>query len=96
MNELTAEELTILIEACDSWIEKDMPGQMMGDLFEAVFLNKNADPESKNKYKSERDERLAKQALAKELRREQATILKAKLTMQRRALRVSQEHSEVA
>jgi hypothetical protein len=81
--DLTHEDMTILIEAVDEWVSKGLTGEMMGDIFGAMLLDKS-DPEQKAKWEQEREMKRLAQQVEKEQRKETATLLKAKLIMLRR------------
>lgn len=78
LGEFTEQEIEILIEAVDEWVNKDFGGNLMSDLLSMALLD-GASPERKEKMKREKEEEHQKSKHAKQLRKEQAIILKAKL-----------------
>jgi len=75
---LTNEEITILIESLDSWVHRNQSGELMGDLLTAMIDGKMT-PE----MKAERDQRRATMKREQQLDQDTATLLKAKLIRMR-------------
>jgi len=78
LKEFTEQEVEILIEAVDAWVDKEFSGEIMGSLL-TMALGNNAPPEVKEKLKQQQEEEYAKSKRAKVLRKEQAIFIKAKL-----------------
>jgi hypothetical protein len=74
---VTDEEFQILDEALDAWIEKDMAGEIIGHVFEAMVSGNS--PEGHEAFKRKIKEDSAKSAQQRATRKRIATILKAKL-----------------
>ena len=77
MNELSIEDLNVLIDAVDAWVEKDSSGELIGGLITAMLTDKN--PEAQEKMKREREADQAKKKQEKQLAKETAVLLKGKL-----------------
>lgn len=75
MNTLNDEDIRILVEALDAWINRNASGEIMGDLLEAVLSEKGDRTDAKAKQ-AERREKARQEKL---LDQETATLLKAKL-----------------
>jgi len=73
---LTREDMIILIEAVDSWVYKDTPGEIMTSLLEVVV---SKGEENAEKRKLDRETRRRQSQELQEHRQETATLLKAKL-----------------
>lgn len=78
MEKLTKQDLDILIESIDEWVNKDFGSAIMSGLLTTI-LTKDAPPEVKAEMKMKDDEERQNQKAARKLREEQAIILKAKL-----------------
>ena len=76
--EFTEQEIGILIEAVDAWVDKDFGAHIITDLL-TMALSDGAPPEAKEKMKRTKEEECAKAKQEKTLRKEQAIMLKAKL-----------------
>jgi hypothetical protein len=81
---LNHDDLTVLIEAVDSWVNKDATGELMGALFEGMLADKNS-PEAE-KLKREREEKRLAKDVEHRQRKDSATLLKAKLIMLRQSM----------
>jgi len=88
MENLDKQDLEILIEAVDEWVSKDLAGNLMSGLFEAMLTDK-ADPIVQEKMKQEREARNVKEKQEKEIREEQAIMLKAKLVSMKQDINVN-------
>ncbi len=77
-NELTEQEVETLIEAIDAWVDKDFGGTIMIDML-IMAISDGAPPEIREKMKRKKEEGQIKMKQAKNLRKEQAIMLKAKL-----------------
>ncbi len=76
--ELTKDEYNILIEATDCWVSKDFGEGLVGSLMTGM-MSKDASPEIVQKMKEkDKEERLERES-KKQVRKERAIILKAKL-----------------
>jgi hypothetical protein len=78
LGEFTEQEIEILIEAIDEWVNKDFGGNIISELLSMAFSD-GASPETKEKMKRQKEEEHQKSMQEKQLRKEQAIILKAKL-----------------
>jgi hypothetical protein len=75
MNKLTHEDIGILIEALDAWVQRKQSGELVGELLEGLLAPKEAGQE----LKAKREERRREAAREKQLDADTATLLKAKL-----------------
>jgi hypothetical protein len=73
LEDVTVNDLQVLIEALDAWINKDAGGDLMGDLLTAMVTKDG----SMENPKVEQEK--AKRRRAKEQRAETAIFIKAKL-----------------
>lgn len=78
MTELTRNELDILIESVDHWVEKDMVGGLLDGLLLSM-IGKDAPEQSRRQMEMDRSAKEEERKAQKRLRKEQAIILKAKL-----------------
>lgn len=85
----TEQEIQILIEAVDAWVDKDFGHTIMTDMITMV-ISDGASAEMKEKMKRDKVEDRIKEKQAKTLRKEQAIILKAKLLKARDSIAASQ------
>lgn len=77
-DELTTEDIDILIQALDAWIDSGLAGELVGDILSAA-LTKDGDPEQKAHFEGQREKARQKHKQTAEQRKRTATILKAKL-----------------
>ena len=77
MNQLTYDEINILIEALDSWESKDAFGDLAGGLLDAMFSDKLSD-EDKAKRKEEKRIKDMKAERDRRERKDQSVLIKAK------------------
>ena len=77
-DKFTEQEIEILIEAVDAWVDKDFGHSIMTDMLTMV-MSDGATPEMKEKMKQTKEEEHNKAKQEKSLRKEQAIMLKAKL-----------------
>ena len=77
MADFTKTELDVLIEAVDSWVNKDMGTNIICDIMGMMFSDNT--PESKAKAEAEKAERTAKTDIERTARKERAIMLNAKL-----------------
>jgi hypothetical protein len=80
MNGLTNDDIDILVESLDSWVQRRQSGEMLGDLLEGLLLSKGADVDVA-KAKTERTARKEQAKMKEKEEMELATILKAKLIL---------------
>ncbi len=80
-SQLIIKDLDILIEALDAWENKEMAGEMMGELMTMMMLGKDATQEDKAEYEINRDAKREKAEFEKRERKETSLLLKAKLIM---------------
>lgn len=85
MENLTEEEINILIEAMDSWISKDSTGEFMSEILGALLTDKMTD-EGKEKLKQDRHIEKIKRDQSRREREEKAILMKAKLIQIRKLL----------
>lgn len=78
MNNLSNQEIDILISSVDHWVNKDQMDGLFGGLLTAMFSDKMSEAD-KAKQKAKELEEEKKRADAKQLRQETAIMLKAKL-----------------
>lgn len=78
MDQLTYDEINILIEALDSWESKDAFGDLAGGLLDAMFSDKLSD-EDKAKRKEEKRIKDMKAERDRRERKDQSVLIKAKL-----------------
>ena len=76
--EFTEQEIGILIEAVDAWVDKDFGHTIMTDML-TMMISDGTSPEIKEKIKRDKEEEKQKAKQSKILREEQAIMLKAKL-----------------
>lgn len=70
---LDAEELTVLLEAMEAWVNKDAAGEILGDVVTSL-VSKNQE-----EAKAIRQECRQKADTARALRKERAILIQAKL-----------------
>lgn len=78
--EFTKQDVDVLFEAVEKWEQDDMGGEIMGAMFEGLFIDK-ASPEAIAKMEAEREERGRKKSAARRQRKERGVLLRAKLVM---------------
>lgn len=78
LDEITEQEVNVLIEAVDAWVDKDFGHSIMTDMI-TMMLSDGASPEAKEKIKRTKEDERNKAKQEKTLRKEQAIMLKAKL-----------------
>lgn len=76
--EFTEQEVEILIDAVDAWVDKDFGHSIMTDMLTMAFSD-GASPKVKEKMNRTKEEEHKKAKQEKTLRKEQAIMLKAKL-----------------
>lgn len=76
--QLTTQDIDILIESLDAWIDSKLAGEILGDILIGALV-KNNDPDAKAHAESERQKVSQKREQRKALRQRTATILKGKL-----------------
>ena len=81
--DLTKEDLNILIEALDSWLNRDFGGEIIGDMLGSLLAK---DEEGKKKILEEREERKKVKETQKQNEAEIATLLKAKLILMKQKI----------
>lgn len=86
MENLTAKEIDTIIEALESWENKDWGSDLMFSLMGPILIGKDSSPEMKVKF--ENDERIRKEKLEqdKRERKEISLMLKAKLVQIKRQM----------
>ncbi len=84
MENLTRKEIDTLVEALESWENKDMVGEMMGDIF-GMILTKDS-PEAKIKLEEEREAKKYELERKRLERKEESLMLKSKLVMMKREM----------
>lgn len=72
----TQQELDILVEALDAWVNKEQSGEMVGDLLEAIAIPKEKQDE---KYLQNKASRKHDGEVKKSMRKQQAILLQAKI-----------------
>lgn len=80
--ELTDQELEILVECVEAWEQKPMSEGVTGTLLGAMFCRGT---EERERFMREDEQRLKQAQGDQKLRRERATLLKAKLIQLRQA-----------
>ncbi len=80
-SQLTIKDLEILIESLDAWENKEIAGEMMGELMSMMILGKDVTQEDKAQYEIDRDVKREKAEFEKRERKETSLLLKAKLVM---------------
>lgn len=81
---LTEKDFDLLVEGLDSLPGKGMAGELMGGLLEAM-LTKD-DPESKSKFRIEREKKQKEKEFKQREMKEEIKILQGKLLMLKRYL----------
>ena len=76
--DFTKQEINILIEAVDSWVDKNFGHSILKDMLTMV-VSDGASPEAKEKIKRTKEEDCNKEKQERVLRKEQGIMLKAKL-----------------
>ncbi len=77
-DDVTEDDIDTLVEALEEWEHKGASGELVGDMFGAMFIDK-ATPEAKAKYEAERAESRRKRERETAVRKERSVILRAKL-----------------
>lgn len=83
--EITKDEYDILIESVDCWVSKDFGDALFSGLITSIAF-RDAPPDVKAEMKKKEDEDNHKRKEAKQLRKEQGILLKAKLLRLRDAI----------
>ncbi len=78
MNELTYDDITILMEAMDAWTSRSFGGEIMGIMLEAMVGDKG-NPEAKAKTEEEKKRKDLVEKEKREREKEIVVLLKAKL-----------------
>ena len=81
---LLKEDIDILVEALDSWLKRDIPGEMVSELLGAIFFK--GDELSRKAWEEERKDEKAKRTGLKKDNEEIAALLKSKLILMKRSL----------
>lgn len=76
MNDLTNQDLWVLMEALEAWENKDDSSEMIGVLLDSIVVPKF---ENRERLKKQIEEKQAKLAAAKRERKERSVMLRAKL-----------------
>ena len=82
--ELTESEFDLIIEGLDALPEKGAAGEILGSLFECMFLKDN--PEAFEKRQLERERKREELDRKKEQQKEDVKVLQGKLLMLKRIL----------
>ena len=77
--EFSNEDVDMLIDAVDAWVDKDAAGNILIEMMEAVFVPKDAPMEMKEEIRTKREGEKLKAKSEKKLRKERAIMMKAKL-----------------
>jgi len=80
---LTIEDFDILIEAVDSWRNRSLLGETLGDLTMRMLIT---DKEQRKKFEEDHRKEKADKEQKKEIEKEKAEFLKAKLVMMKREI----------
>jgi hypothetical protein len=94
LNEISNDDIDTLVEALEAWESKDVAGEMLSDLFGAMFAKD--DPATKAKLQMEQLESQRKRDRVKAIRKERSVILRAKLLGIRNSRRVDDVSNRMA
>ena len=78
MTNLNSQDIEILIDALDAWIDKDAFENAITELIEGMTQNR-MDAATRAAFEKKRKERLLEATVARETRKRFATLLKARL-----------------
>lgn len=84
MENLSSKEIDILIEALESWENKDFGSQVMAGMMRTMLLPKDVSPEIKAEWEEKERLQDEKYEIEKRQRKEVSLLLKAKLIMIKR------------
>ena len=76
--ELTRQDFDVLIEAMESWEQKDFGKSILGAVFGGMGM-RDASPEMKAKYERDMKEERAKDDAATKIRKERSVVIRSKL-----------------
>ena len=76
--ELSRQDYDVLIEAVESWEQKDFGKALMGGILDSM-MSKAMPADIREKHKRDRDEERRKGELAAKVRKERSVMLRAKL-----------------
>lgn len=85
---LTYQDYTVLIEAVDAWVNKDVANELMDVLFTGMIAG--GDKQVLNELRADRNEKRLSKEIEVQKRQETAIILKAKLLQLRNALPIEE------
>lgn len=77
-NELTTEDINLLMEALETWKNKEQSDAMLGSMLGAIILSPKT-KEDQDKYIAKTEDKFKEIEERRQLRDEQITLLKAKL-----------------
>lgn len=75
--QLSENDIAVLIEALEAWENKDGAGEILGDMMDAMFAKQ--DPVAIEAMKREREQARVKRERERSARKEQSVLLRAKL-----------------
>lgn len=83
--DISVQDIDVLIDAIDYWVNQDAMGDLVGDLLERTVLKESA-TEARQRMNSEKEARQSRKAT----RKETAILLKAKLLLCKKDLQREQ------
>jgi hypothetical protein len=89
MDKINNQEIDILIEAVDEWVNKDSMGNLMTGLMGTLFTDK-MDEVGKKKFEEMEAKKDRERKEARKLREETAIMLKAKLLSMKQRIAINQ------
>lgn len=92
---LTTEEINILMEALESWENKEVAGFIMRHVLSSMMIPKDAPEEQISKFENEIKSRERREEMEKKERKDTSLLLRAKLIQIRNSIVVEEANGYV-